>query len=54
MSVLKEDIVKTMTSSGTTGQNVSKIFLDKETSALQIKVLSKIISKSLYDEKNGK
>jgi len=43
-SVLKEDIVKTMTSSGTTGQNVSKIFLDKETSALQIKVLSKIMS----------
>jgi phenylacetate-coenzyme A ligase PaaK-like adenylate-forming protein len=44
MSVLKEEIVKTMTSSGTTGQNVSKIFLDKETSALQIKVLSKIMA----------
>ena len=44
MSVLKEEIVKTMTSSGTTGQDVSKIFLDKETSALQIKVLSKIMA----------
>lgn len=44
MSVSKEEIVKTMTSSGTTGQKVSKVFLDKETSALQIKVLSKIMA----------
>jgi phenylacetate-coenzyme A ligase PaaK-like adenylate-forming protein len=43
-SIDKEHIVKTMTSSGTTGQQVSKIFLDKETSANQTKVLTKIIS----------
>jgi phenylacetate-coenzyme A ligase PaaK-like adenylate-forming protein len=43
-SVEKKDIVKTMTSSGTSGKSVSKIFLDKETSSLQIKVLSKIMA----------
>ena len=36
MSVLKEEIVKTMTSSGTTGQDVSKIFLDKETGIITL------------------
>ncbi|MFA9376897.1 MAG: acyl-protein synthetase [Lachnotalea sp.] len=41
-SVPREDIVKTMTSSGTTGQSVSKIFLDKSTSANQTKTLVKI------------
>ncbi|MDA9060382.1 acyl-protein synthetase [Candidatus Thioglobus sp.] len=44
LSVQKSDIIKTMTSSGTSGQNVSKIFLDKETSQLQVRVLSKIMS----------
>ena len=44
LSVEKKEIVKTMTSSGTSGQSVSKIFLDKETSSLQIKVLSKIMA----------
>ena len=43
-SVPKEDIVKTMTSSGTSGQNVSKIFLDKKTSLNQTKALAKIVS----------
>lgn len=43
-SVPKEDVVKTMTSSGTTGQSVSKIFLDRETSAAQQKCLTKIVS----------
>lgn len=38
------DVVKTMTSSGTSGQAVSRIFLDKETSSNQTKVLSKIVS----------
>ncbi len=42
-SVPEESLHKTMTSSGTTGQQVSKIFLDRETSALQSKVLSKIM-----------
>ena len=44
LSVPKDDVVKTMTSSGTTGQRVSKIFLDKTTSANQTKVLAKIVS----------
>ena len=43
-SVPKEEVVKTMTSSGTTGQQVSRIFLDKETSSAQQKCLTKIVS----------
>lgn len=43
-SVPKEDIIKTMTSSGTSGQAVSRIFLDKETAANQIKALTRIVS----------
>jgi len=43
-STPQENIVKTMTSSGTSGQAVSKIFLDKETSINQSKVLTKIVS----------
>jgi len=42
LSIDKDDIIKTMTSSGTSGQEVSKIFLDKQTSTNQVKVLSKI------------
>jgi phenylacetate-coenzyme A ligase PaaK-like adenylate-forming protein len=43
-SVGQTDIVKTMTSSGTSGQQVSKIFLDKTTAAQQTKVLSRIVA----------
>ena len=43
-SVGDEQIAKTMTSSGTTGQQVSKIFLDKEVSANQTKTLTKIVN----------
>ena len=43
-SVPKEEVVKTMTSSGTTGQAVSKIYLDRVTSANQQKVMVKIVS----------
>ena len=43
-SIPKQDIVKTLTSSGTTGQAVSKIYLDKETAANQEKALIKIVS----------
>ena len=43
-SVEKEDVFKTMTSSGTTGQAVSKIYLDRETSSNQQKTLVKIVS----------
>lgn len=44
LSVNKENITKTMTSSGTTGQQVSKIFIDKDTSLNQTKALTKIVS----------
>jgi len=43
-SVEKSEIITSMVSSGTTGQNVSKIFLDKITAANQIQVLIKIVS----------
>lgn len=46
-SVPEEELHKTMTSSGTTGQQVSKIFLDRETSTAQSKVLAKIVSSFL-------
>ena len=43
-SVGEDLIFKTMTSSGTTGQAVSKIFLDKITAQLQSKALSKSVN----------
>ena len=43
-SVERSEIIKTMTSSGTTGQAVSKIYLDRVTAANQTKVLVKIVS----------
>ena len=43
-SIPKEDVVKTMTSSGTTGQAVSKIYLDRATSSNQQKTMVKIVS----------
>lgn len=43
-SVEKEEIVKTMTSSGTSGQAVSKIYLDRNTSSNQQKTMVKIVS----------
>lgn len=43
MSVPENEVIRTMTSSGTGGQNVSQIFLDKQTAALQVRVLSRIM-----------
>lgn len=43
LSVPREEIFKTMTSSGTTGQAVSKIYLNREGASLQQKVLVKIV-----------
>lgn len=43
-SIPKEEVVKTMTSSGTSGQAVSKIYLDKVTSSNQQKTMVKIVS----------
>lgn len=47
LSVERAEVVKTMTSSGTTGQRVSRIFLDKTTAAQQTKALSKIVASYL-------
>lgn len=44
LSINESEIFKVLTSSGTTGQSVSKIYLDKETARLQALALSKIIS----------
>lgn len=44
LSIDRKDIFKTMTSSGTTGQAVSKIFVDRETAMIQQKVMIKILS----------
>lgn len=43
-SVPEEAVVKTMTSSGTSGQAVSRIYLDRATSSNQQKALVKIVS----------
>ena len=43
-SVAEEDVFKTMTSSGTTGQQVSRIFLDRRTATNQQKTLVRIVS----------
>ena len=42
-SIKESEIIKTMTSSGTSGQSVSQIFLDKQTSLNQTKALSRIM-----------
>ena len=44
LSINRKQIFKTMTSSGTTGQAVSKIFVDRETAMIQQKVMIKILS----------
>jgi len=43
-TVSEREIVKTMTSSGTSGQQVSKIYLDKDTAAHQTKALARIVN----------
>ena len=47
ISVKQSNIIKTMTSSGTTGQRVSKIHLDRKTATNQTKVLTKIVASLL-------
>ena len=46
-SAPKEEIIKTLTSSGTTGQAVSRIFLDRETAVRQTRVLAAIMASFL-------
>lgn len=43
-SVVDEDVFKTMTSSGTTGQQVSRIYLNRQTANNQQKILAKIVA----------
>ena len=43
LSVPENEIVKTLTSSGTSGQQVSKIYLDKQTATDQVRVLAKLL-----------
>jgi len=43
-SVMQEDVIKIMISSGTSGQAVSKIYLDRVTSSNQQKAMVKIVS----------
>lgn len=51
LSINREEIFKTMTSSGTTRQQVSKIFLDKVTASHQQKALVKIVSSFTGDSR---
>lgn len=44
LSVPRPEVVKTMTSSGTSGQSVSRIFLDRATTTAQTKVLVRTMS----------
>lgn len=46
-SIARSEIVKTMTSSGTSGQAVSKIYLDRQTAMMQTKVLTRLINSYL-------
>lgn len=46
-SVDTSDVIKTLTSSGTTGQSVSRIYLDRETSMRQTRVLNAIMASFL-------
>lgn len=52
-SVPDEQLFKTMTSSGTTGQAVSRIFLDKETAMLQARALSRIMGDYLGPQRRS-
>ncbi len=51
-SVPDDKIEKEYASSGTSGQRLSKIFIDQDTSSLQFKALSKIFSSFISRERN--
>ena len=53
-SVPDNEIIKTMTSSGTTGQKVSRIFLNRDTALNQQKVMTKIVSDFTGNEKSSR
>lgn len=43
-SVPEQEVVKTLTSSGTTGQRVSRVYIDRKTAGRQQKTLARIVS----------
>ena len=51
LSVQPEEVFKTMTSSGTSGQSVSHIYLDKSTAANQTKALTRIVADFIGDKR---
>jgi phenylacetate-coenzyme A ligase PaaK-like adenylate-forming protein len=51
LSVNKDEIIKVLSSSGTSGNKTSKIYLDKKNSLNQVKVLQKIMNKILGNER---
>lgn len=50
-SISQKEVIKVLTSSGTTGQAVSKIYLDKETSVKQTKALVEVMKPILGDKR---
>ncbi|MCB1955360.1 MAG: acyl-protein synthetase [Rhodocyclaceae bacterium] len=52
LSVERDQVVKTLTSSGTSGQAVSRIFLDRATAALQSKVLARLMGDLLGQQRH--
>lgn len=50
-SIPDEQVIKVLTSSGTTGQSVSRIFLDAENATLQQKALSSVMQSILGQER---
>ena len=51
LSVNKEKVIKVLSSSGTSGNKTSKIYLDKKNALNQVKVLQKIMNKVLGNER---
>ena len=47
LSVPREQVFKTMTSSGTSGQQVAHIYLDRDTAAVQGKVLARLMAQRM-------
>ena len=51
-SIPNHDVIKILTSSGTTAQEVSKVYLDKETALSQTKSLASIITSYILGRRN--
>lgn len=51
LSVPRQNVFKTMTSSGTSGQKVSRIYLDRDTATNQTKILSRIMTQVLGEKR---